>query len=106
MEGLIHGGAYFRNFTVYFLHAIFKLTHIEQHCTYSKYRDRSDYTLRSPFQEFKNNKNGYPLQVVAVTGGGELQEVTTVSLQLEKVYGALEKWSLMGGGCLWEVVTH
>ena len=100
--GLIFRGAYFRNFTVYFLHAIFKLTYIEQHCTYSKYRDRSDYTLRSPFQEFKNNKNGYPLKVVAVTGGGELQEVTTVSLQLGKVYGVLEKWSLMGGGRLWE----
>ena len=81
-------------------------THIEQHCTYSKYRNRSDYTLRSPFQEFKNNKNAYPLKVVAVTGGGELQEVTTVSLQLEKVYGVLEKWSLMEGGRLWEVVTH
>ena len=40
--------------------------------------------------------------MVAVTGGGELQEVTTVSVQLEKVYGALEKWSLMGGGRLWE----
>ena len=76
---------------------MFKLTHIEQHCTYSKYRDRSDYTLRSPFQEFRNNKNGYPLKVVAVTEGGEFQEVTTVILQLGKGYGVLEKWSLMGG---------
>ena len=79
------------------MHAIFKLTHIEQHCAYSKYRDRSDYTLRSPFQEFRNNKNGYPLKVVAVTGGGEFQEVTTVILQLGKGYGVLEKWSLLGG---------
>ena len=50
----------------------------------------------------KNDKNGYTLKAVAVTGGSELQEVTTVSLQLGKVYGVLEKWSLMGGGRLWE----
>ena len=68
------------------------LPQVEQHCTYSKCRDQSDYTLSSRFQEVKNNENGYPLKVVTVTGEGDLQEViTTVNLQLGKVYGVLEK---------------